>query len=344
MSTQNRRRPAELPADWRDALDQLQAPPCDYFILRRNGLPLCGLPSQAEAFDRTLALYRPQRWAGRIAVRVAGFLGPHRRLGMFLAKAPYSGAPGRSASGPVGLLGGNPSHARQRILFCRPSSPGYEFGKMSKDAGLLRHEAEILRCPTIPRSTLPGLIGLEMCGPWTVLRTQYLDSVRHEATLEDMVALLGQWILPGSPRKILEFPFGKNLPGLPKVWAESVSKIFLRPSVFHGDFATWNILRLRNGNQVAVDWEEGCPEDAPGLDLVHALLQRELLVRRTPAPSGLRAMERTLASAACRSYLETVGWGQHAKLLLGLALWREASLRAEVRTWLNGISWDSFRI
>ena len=100
----------------------------------------------------------------------------------------------------------------------------------------------------------------------------------------------------------------------------------------------------QNGNQVAVDWEEGSPEDAPGLDLVHALLQRELLVRRTPAPSGLRAMERTLASAACRSYLETVGWGQHAKLLLGLALWREASLRAEVRTWLNGISWDSFRI
>ena len=88
MSTQNPGRPAEVPADWKDALDQLQAPPCDYFILRRNGLPLCGLPAQAEAFDRTMALYRPQRWTGRLVVRLASFLGPHRGLSMFLARAP----------------------------------------------------------------------------------------------------------------------------------------------------------------------------------------------------------------------------------------------------------------
>lgn len=330
-----------LPIAWQQALDELGAPSGDYHILRRAGLPLCGLPSQAEALAKTLALYRPQRLAARLTVRWAAFCAKTWGLGIFLGRAPYRGKSAHPASGPVGLLAGNPCHPGQRILFCRELSGRYEFGKMARDAGRLQHEARILRSSRIPSSTLPAWIGLDTAGPWTVLRTEYVEATRQRASLADMISLLEQWRLPGPFRPLPEFPIGKSLQGAPPELLRAATAIPLQPSVRHGDFASWNLLADRNGGWRAVDWEEASEEDAPGFDLVHALLQGELLVRRSSFSRGLASMRQTLASPAVASYLTAVGWEKKSELLLQLALWREAQSRPEVHAWLKGFIWSS---
>jgi hypothetical protein len=53
----------------------------------------------------------------------------------------------------------------------------------------------------------------------------------------------------------------------------------------HGDLVPWNVLQLQGaaGRLTAVDWESGCAEGFPGLDVAHYLLQvAALICRWTP--------------------------------------------------------------
>jgi hypothetical protein len=51
----------------------------------------------------------------------------------------------------------------------------------------------------------------------------------------------------------------------------------------HGDLVPWNVVRDATGRLTAVDWEYGCAEGFPGLDLAHYILQvAKLIYRWTP--------------------------------------------------------------
>jgi len=77
----------------------------------------------------------------------------------------------------------------------------------------------------------------------------------------------------------------------------------------HGDFAPWNL--ILDGNVArAVDWEEGCMEGFPHLDLCHYLLQTAALVYRWSAGRTLRYVVK---------YLREQPWpklGRHAHNLV----------------------------
>jgi hypothetical protein len=71
----------------------------------------------------------------------------------------------------------------------------------------------------------------------------------------------------------------------------------------HGDLAPWNVLQDGAGRLTAVDWENGCVEGFPGLDLAHYILQVAALIYRwTP--------ERARAYAI--PYLLDCGYGESA--------------------------------
>ena len=57
--------------------------------------------------------------------------------------------------------------------------------------------------------------------------------------------------------------------------------------VQHGDLAPWNMLRLRDGRLVAIDWEYGRVDGLPGLDLAQFVLQVAMLIERSAPASGL---------------------------------------------------------
>lgn len=58
----------------------------------------------------------------------------------------------------------------------------------------------------------------------------------------------------------------------------------------HGDLAPWNVLQDGTGRLTAVDWEYGCAEGFPGLDLAYYVLQVAALIYRwTPGRAGTYA-------------------------------------------------------
>jgi hypothetical protein len=58
----------------------------------------------------------------------------------------------------------------------------------------------------------------------------------------------------------------------------------------HGDLVPWNVLQGAAGRLTAVDWESGCAEGFPGLDVAHYLLQVAALIYRwTPEQARIYA-------------------------------------------------------
>jgi hypothetical protein len=68
-------------------------------------------------------------------------------------------------------------------------------------------------------------------------------------------------------------------PGLPPSEVVRALGPLASAGLSHGDFAPWNLLRLRDG-WVLVDWEQAAPTDSPFLDLAHYLVQSHILLGR----------------------------------------------------------------
>jgi hypothetical protein len=63
-------------------------------------------------------------------------------------------------------------------------------------------------------------------------------------------------------------------PGFPL--QECLDNLSRRPwpvGLMHGDFTPWNIVEGDDGQATAIDWENGCPDGIPYLDLAHFALQ-----------------------------------------------------------------------
>jgi hypothetical protein len=65
----------------------------------------------------------------------------------------------------------------------------------------------------------------------------------------------------------------------------------------HGDLVPWNLVRKAGGGLTAIDWEYGCNEGFPGLDLAHYVLQVASHIHRwAPARSRVYATRYLLES------------------------------------------------
>ena len=76
-------------------------------------------------------------------------------------------------------------------------------------------------------------------------------------------------------------------------------------------------------------------QDAPGLDLIHDLLQKEFLIRRSPLAEAKAKIFAALQEPPCAEYLTACGWSGHERILLGWALDFEARSRTEIKLWIQ---------
>lgn len=90
---------------------------------------------------------------------------------------------------------------------------------------------------------------------------------------------------------------------------DQLARLRLKPTVRHGDFARWNLLRRNDGSLMALDWEWAHPAGMPGLDLIHLYLQDARLVERLAPAAAIRRTIEVLGHAPCSGYLEKTGWG-----------------------------------
>lgn len=321
-----------------DFLEAAGAGPGHFYLLEGRGRVLAALPGNPPAFARTLALYRPQKALARTWIFWVRFLRCVGSPGVALKKWSWPGA--RRITGPCpGVLLGNPYHPVPRAIFLLQESGIWLVGKFIPDPNrqhILRREQDLLSVAAQHGGHAPRCLGWKACGQGGALWTEWLAPRPGNPRWQDRLRLLHDWLLPKPSRPLSDFPAWKETgdwAGGAGAVAQGASQIQLRPCLRHGDFAPWNLLQGPDGTWMAVDWEEGCTEDAPGLDLIHDLLQHEFLIRRTSFGQGRARMKKALQQPEIAKYLGACGWLGKETVLLEWAIRFEAQRRPEIKSW-----------
>ena len=311
-----------------------------FYLFRGRGRLLAALPVEHSAFLKTLALYRPQRISAQSWVWLIRILHAFRMPGLVLQPWSWPGAARPSTPCP-GVLLGNPAHSVPRAIFLLRDGPGWQVGKFVPDPQqqqILHREKELFDLSVHHGNHTPRCRGWKPCGLGGALWMDGVEARRGKPSILDRLRILHDWLLPKPPRPLSDFPAWISAGGWPGGSAAEVqaaSQIPLRPCIRHGDFAPWNLLQRADGTWVAVDWEEGCAEDAPGLDLIHDLLQKEFLIRRSTYAKAKVSLLASLQKPPCAEYLAAAGWSGHEDILLNWALALEARTRPEIKRWIQ---------
>ena len=299
-------------------------------LLRKNGRVLLGLAGDSEAAAKTLRLYQPQRSLARVSVRllqIAISLGLQK---LVLPRIPID-AMGTALEPPFpeviegscGILIGSPEHRVRRTIASYQTPNGWEVAKIAfgpESWDVIHGEASVLL--SLPENTAgaPGMLALHRGPDISLMRMPYIEGeVLHQGESAEAIAILNAWFSELPPKPMNEFPewplIQSALLDHPKAAAvtKHLSQKLLRPTVRHGDFARWNLLRTSEGKIMVVDWEMGAASGMPGIDLVHFFAQDARLVNRLPAAEVVQSMFQSLQAPECRAYLEKSGWGNDTK-------------------------------
>jgi hypothetical protein len=302
-------------------------------LLRKNGRILLGLPEDRQAASKTLRLYQPQRTAARIVVSLVkkGISVGFSRL--ILQRTSVQTAPAlmdpsfpQVIQGTCGLLLGSPEHRVRRAIASYRTSTGWEVAKVAfgrNGWNVIQGEASTLLA--LPENTAgaPKVLALHRGNDISLMRMPHIDgSVLRQEDSNEAIAILDAWLLQKSPKPMQEFAEWASIitaiSGHSKASTviKHLSQMQLRPSVRHGDFARWNLLRTGAGKIIVLDWEWSTPCGMPGIDMVHLFAQDARLVDRLSAAKVVQSVERSLQNPKCRAYLQQTGWGNDAKAVI----------------------------
>ena len=87
------------------------------------------------------------------------------------------------------------------------------------------------------------------------------------------------------------------------------------PTIRHGDFARWNLLRTADESLMVLDWEWGAARGMPGIDLIHYFAQDARLVRKLSPTAVVVSVLESLKHPQCKAYLQRTGWGNDSQPL-----------------------------
>lgn len=308
-----------------------------FYLFEGRGRILAALPADPAAFVKTLTLYRPQRILPKAWVLLVRLLHAARLAEVVLKKWSWAGVSHPSIPCP-GVLLGNPDQPVLRATLLLRQDGSWHVGKFIPDPNRqdrLRREQDLLKIASELGGHAPPCLGWKPCGRGGALWTEWVNPRPGNPSWIDRLEILQSWLWEKESRALREFPAWKITKEESNAGWESASEIRLRPTLRHGDFAPWNLLQTQTGTWVAVDWEEGSPEDAPGLDLVHDLLQQEFLVRRSLFVEAKARMRKALGQPVFTKYLAACGWSGNESVLLAWALAFEAQRRPEIKRWIQ---------
>ena len=242
----------------KELLEAAGAGPGNFYLFRGRGRVLAALPSEPAAFARTLALYRPQKTLPLLWVQIVRLLHAGRLHPWILQPWSWPGAKSPSLACP-GVLLGNPDHPVQRAMLITREKDSWVVGKFIPDPNqqnLLRREQDLLQAASRLGGHAPEVLGWKPCGQGGALWTRWISPQPGNPSRHDRLQILRDWLLPKAPRPLAEFPAWKVGGHSPAIPTQLASALRLRPSLRHGDFTPWNLLKNPAGHWVAVDWED----------------------------------------------------------------------------------------
>jgi len=301
-------------------------------LIRRRGRPFLLLPCARTSTRISLELYSAQRrrakiWrallpllldspAAMIFQRLSLSVGQHSELMHFLSE--QSGVPFGELSVPAIKFGGTEvQKSRLVLLICDRTNRPLKVIKLGLDAAgreATDREAQLLA--SLPVNTL-GCIRLT--GRLTTARcSAFATDFFAGASPDDdagMEVLFHSWINPG-PAVALETldtwrELETNVAGAaPANWPVLRSALAgkrVQSTLYHGDFAPWNIRAVNSQNLQAFDWERGNLRGIPGWDWFHFVVQTSILARRQSVERVAAEVEELLQSPRFEKYAAATG-------------------------------------
>jgi hypothetical protein len=304
------------------------------------------LPKDRKLALATLRLYPPQKLIGKLlswAVSLLIYLGIHRKLLTTIQLRVNSGSPLAEISdgateAEFGVLLGNPlSRVRKALLVYKV---GVDTQLMKCGSGLaadaVLREMRLLRSTTAEQIGYQAFIHGWQTDNWIAFSSEMLQT-RPLGTGHDnqILSQLARWSSDGKLLPLQQHPQWQDL--LHHVQGTGCYDYFARhnqqpilASLYHGDFAPWNVLRKTSGGLAIVDWEHARLNGIAGWDLLHFHVQRQQLVQHLSAQQILKRCRQLLSTSQVQGYLQLCGWCGLEEVLIGSYLIHSGYLLPEV--------------
>lgn len=325
------------------ALSALNAAQAKHVALNRNGRLFMLLPSDRKAALHTLSLYQPQRLKAKFAiflVRILVFLGLHH---LFLNQRSagsaeigidplFVGVDHKS----VGIMLGSPEHRVRRAILTYQCHGRQEVAKIAFGAEgreVISAEATVLRDLPEYWQGIPSLIDYYTMPECSLLRMPFEKGEPiSSGEVTEALKLLDSWMSADLAISAETFPEWNEIRSTlvetekGQLALEALSKQMLVPTLRHGDFARWNLLRKADRSLVVLDWEWGRTNGMSGLDLVHFFLQEERLVNQLTHEQAMVATIAKLGLESCENHMRRCGWqGSMILPLIASLAWKQGA-------------------
>lgn len=302
-------------------------------VICKNGQPWLFLPARPGAASVTASLYPAQSFRARFArglLRILASTGvvplgrqavldldPANRFAAFLQKcAGTAGIP------EFGILAGNSATPGARMIFLLFGTSGdpkaiVKAGGSPRARALVRHESRFLYSAG---GQYQGVPRLRQHFDEELVQALALDYVPGDSPpaqrVEEPEFLLTTWVDLNQTKPLQELPAWGRLAAAAPDAAARLASIPVRPTLWHGDFAPWNIKARSLREWTVLDWERGELQGVPCWDWFHYVLQPAILVKRLPIDRLLELSRSLLASGAFKAYAARTGTAGRAEQLL----------------------------
>jgi hypothetical protein len=233
----------------------------------------------------------------------------------FLLTSNYSAANATFEGPTFGILAGNPARPSQRfmiLLFDQQQQPVavVKTGLNPEARDLVASETQFLQGAPADKPGLPRLRGAFHNDRLDAFAVDFVPGDSPNTTDRHHVAeLLSAWLETNTTRRLSDFAEWQALESAVPSDVRAGSGLdrvrdhVVRPCLYHGDFAPWNIkVAPDTGKWTVLDWERGQLAGIPGWDWFHFYLQNAILVERLSAHDLVHRAEDILQAAEFQTY------------------------------------------
>lgn len=302
-------------------------------VLKRSGRMLLMIPEDGIKAKDGLRLYQPQRFIARSIVQLLRCIPLSRRFLPAIQMSYESGGALETILADTdtelcAVLLGNPTQEERRMILLLKSTTG-ELQVVKLGVGEMALAKIVAECSVLKtcedRLGKAGRIPRCICEwpgeSWAAFSTVFFPG-SPEFCLDAICATLEEW-LEDTPKEVAGFSGWSSMlercesDETRASLVERSKGLRLFPTLRHGDFTPWNILRGEGDKMVVIDWEFADFSDVPGWDLVHYLILEAQLVQRLSPTEVIKSALRNLSeNAGAKSYLIASGWSKSIDTLM----------------------------
>jgi hypothetical protein len=310
-------------------------------LVRRKKRPFLLLPETSGSASDSFQLYSAHRplaklWRSLIPLilrtPLARFLGKvaiaadtESDFMQFLAQ--QSGLPAAQLSSPAIKFGGVVGKTMRLVLLLRDAG-GHPIRvvKVGLDpAGRAATEREAALLSNLPKDVIgcTGLTGRFSSATLSAFATAFFSGESLDTDL-GIEKLFHDWLNDAPPepienlatwRELQSVAKGAGLPQWPML-RDALAGQMVRTTIYHGDFAPWNV-RMTNLETIrAFDWERGHLKGIPAWDWFHFIVQTSILVKQYSPERVAAELEQLVLSPRFKQYASDAGISEIIEPLL----------------------------